>query len=104
MPRKTRYLASLSCGVLAATMTVTPPLAAADPADWPEPGSGPASASVDYVLAQGYAVAINWVNGNSSVPLSRCRVTGYHQPERSAMEPRDSTIVHVDVLCPDDGE
>ena len=84
-----------------ATSFACAPVAAAEPV-WPVAGAESASATIDDLEAQGYDVQINWVSGVSSVPLSRCRVTGIHNPNRSAESPDTFTTVYVDVSCPNE--
>lgn len=73
----------------------------------PPAAADPTSESADAVMAhltdQGYDVQINWVGGKSSMPLTECRVTGIHNPDRSAPPAdRSLTTVYVDVSCPNE--
>ncbi|TRW88802.1 hypothetical protein FK535_00500 [Mycolicibacterium sp. 018/SC-01/001] len=70
------------------------PTAAADP--------GSAKAVIDELENQGYDVAINWVSGVSSRPLSECRSLGVHNPDLTGPPPTTFTTVYVDVSCPND--
>ena len=88
----------LPAGVIAAAV-VCPPVATAEPV-WPVAGAESAAATIDDLEAQGYDVQINWVSGVSSVPLSRCNVTGIHNPDHSTDAPNTFTTVYVDVSCP----
>ncbi len=65
-----------------------------------EPGS--AAAVIDELKDQGYDVAINWVSGISSRPLSECRAVGVHNPDLTGPPPETFTTVYVDVSCPND--
>jgi hypothetical protein len=95
-------LGLLGVGLLATAVTVSyPPVAAADPV-WPVVGAESADATIDDLEAQGYDVQINWVSGVSSVPLSRCKVTGIHNPDRSPGSGNTFTTVYVDVSCPNE--
>ncbi|MBX7448497.1 hypothetical protein GR927_10895 [Mycolicibacterium sp. 3033] len=67
-----------------------------------QPQSGSAAAVIDELKGQGYDVAINWVSGISSRPLSECRVLGVHNPDLTGPPPETFTTVYVDVSCPDD--
>ena len=85
----------------AAAMLAVAPTASAEPV-WPIPGAESASATIADLEAQGYAVQINWVNGRSRTPLSRCSVTAIHNPDRSPGSENTFTVVYVDVSCPSD--
>jgi hypothetical protein len=90
----------LAAGVFAAAAPlVYAPVASAEPV-WPVAGAESASATIDDLHAQGYDVQINWVSGVSSVPLSRCKVTGIHDPDNSPGSENTFTTVYVDVSCP----
>ncbi|KMO79483.1 hypothetical protein [Mycolicibacterium obuense] len=65
-----------------------------------EPSS--AAAVIDELKDQGYDVAINWVSGISSRPLSECRSLGVHNPDLTGPPPETFTTVYVDVSCPND--
>jgi len=56
--------------------------------------------TIDQLQAQGYVVAINWVDGNTGAPLSSCRVVAVHNPDSSAGESTSATTVYVDLACP----
>ena len=68
--------------------------AAADPSQFPQPGSQPADVIAAELQRLGYVVAINWINNANGEPLSRCKVTGYQAPG-------SATTVYMDVVCPD---
>ena len=73
---------SIAAGIAtagAAASTAVVAIAAADPV-WPIPGAESASATIADVQAQGYLFRINWVTGTTSVPPSRCTVSGIHNP------------------------
>lgn len=89
--------------MLGASMSLAP-AANAEPAPV-LPGSGPADQIINELQSLGYSVAINWANGqDSSPPLSGCRVTSFHNPDRSGQTPPQGTTVTVDVLCPNESE
>jgi hypothetical protein len=97
-------LRMLAAGLLgAAAIVAYAPVAAAEPV-WPVAGAGSASAAIDDLQAQGYDVQINWVSGVSSVPLSRCKVTAIHNPDRSPGSENTFTTVYVDVSCPNEND
>lgn len=76
------------------------PPATADP-----PVGQQADETISALSAEGYSVAINWVGGTSTLPLSRCRVNGIHNPNRGVPAlPTTSVTVYVDVQCPDEAE
>ncbi|WP_019970671.1 hypothetical protein [Mycobacterium sp. 141] len=75
-------------------------IAAADP----RAGTQSAADIVDDLTAQGYQVQINWVSGVSSEPLSRCKVTAIHNPDRSPGTTPANTTVYVDVSCPNEAD
>lgn len=56
--------------------------------------------TIDQLQAQGYVVAINWVDGNTGAPLSSCRVVAVHNPDSSPGESSTATTVYVDLACP----
>lgn len=87
---------------LALALTLTPAVAAADPSDWPQPGSQPADAILMQLERLGYAVGINWINNGEGVPLARCQVSGYHAPGRADGVDPAATTVYMDVVCPDE--
>ncbi|MDH6194613.1 hypothetical protein M2272_001242 [Mycobacterium frederiksbergense] len=91
-------------GVLCAGMYLAPaPPAGADPTG----GEQSAQAVINRLEDQGYNVQLNWVSGASTEPLSSCRATAVHNPDRSSPPaPKSSITVYVDVSCPnepDDG-
>ena len=101
MSTKPRYVAAFACVALLTASLAVPVTATADP-NWPQPGSEPADATLDHLETMGYTVGINWVNGRGSSPLSACRVTGYHSPDRSGGVDPSSMTVYMDVVCPDE--
>jgi hypothetical protein len=75
------------------------PLAQADPTA----GSQPADIIISELEDEGYTVAINWVGGTSSLPLSSCRVNDIHNPNRGVPPlPTSQVTVYVDVQCPNE--
>ncbi len=76
-------------GVVAAPLAFAS-VASADPAQY----------TIDQLQAQGYIVAINWVDGNTGAPLSSCRVVAVHNPDSSPGESSSATTVYVDLACP----
>src|ERR1700694_4250166 len=76
------------------------PMVAGDPIG-PVAGAESASATIADLEAQGYNVAINWVNGYNTVPLSQCTVNAIHNPDRSADSQKTFTTFYVDIECPD---
>ena len=71
----------------------------------PTAGSQPADIIISELSAEGYTVAINWVGGTSTLPLSRCRVNEIHNPNRGVPAlPKSQVTVYVDVQCPDESE
>lgn len=89
------HMYSALAALIAAGVCLASPAAAADPQDWPDPGSQPADVIKAELQRMGYTVAINWVNNGIGVPLARCQVSGYHG--RGAV-----TTVYMDVVCPDE--
>jgi hypothetical protein len=101
MSPRPRYSAPLILVPLIGAAMSFAPAAAAEPAPT-VPGAGPADQIIGELQALGYEVAVNWTNGqDSSPPLSRCRVTAFHNPDRSGGVVQPGSTVHVDVLCPD---
>ena len=96
----TRFVPALAVG--AALATALPPAAAADPSEWPQPGSQPADVILRELESTGHTVGINWINNGKGVPLARCQVSGYHAP--GVTDPTDpaATTVYLDVVCPDE--
>jgi hypothetical protein len=79
-------------------------VAIADPVS-PVAGDSSAADTIRDLEDQGYSVAINWVSGYSTEPLSTCRVLGIHNPDRSPdAVPMKSTTVYVDVSCPNNDD
>ncbi len=89
-------------GSAAAAAVFGAPGAAADPSEWPQPGSQTADATLMQLESMGYAVGINWLDGGQGEPLSQCRVTGYHAPGSSSETDPASMTVYMDVICPYD--
>jgi hypothetical protein len=92
----------LDAGLLAAAVSLAAAAVTTAEPVWPVAGAESASATIDDLEAQGYYVQINWVSGISSVPLSRCKVTGINNPNHDP--PSDNTLatVYVDVSCPNE--
>lgn len=104
MSPRPRYSAPLMLAALIGAGISFAPAVAAEPAPT-VPGAGPADQIVGELQSLGYEVAINWTNGRDSTPLlSRCRVTAFHNPERSGGPVQPGATVHVDVVCPDESE
>jgi hypothetical protein len=102
MSLKPKYFASallIASGAVASIAGST--TAAADPA-FPVAGNNPADVTIQELVARGYDVAINWVRGYSTVPLSRCTVDAIHNPDGPPGSQRTPTTVYVDVSCPND--
>jgi hypothetical protein len=83
----------------AAASIAAVPIAAAS-TDLPTPGAGPASEAIDELQAQGFNVAINWLEGQPNVPLRECRVNSINNPSSSPVSLSELTTVYVDVACP----
>ena len=66
----------------------------------PQYGNGSAQSVVDQLEADGYNVAVNWLNGYNVRPLSVCWVSHINNPDFSPPEPGAFTTVYVDVSCP----
>jgi hypothetical protein len=90
---------TVGLGAIAVASIAVAPLAAAEPV-WPVAGAESAEATIADLKAQGYDVAINWVSGQSSVSLARCRVLAIHNPDNSPRSEETFTTVYVDVSCP----
>jgi hypothetical protein len=104
MRLKWRYSASFLVATEVAAAICFSPIAAADPV-WPYAGAESAADTIRDLEEQGYTVAINWVNGYSTGPLSECSVSAINNPDRSAdAVPNKSTTVYVDVSCPSDND
>ncbi len=104
MPTPLRRSALLIGAPLLAVSLSVAPTANAEPAPV-VPGSGPADLIVNELQALGYTVQINWTNGqDSSPPLSGCRVTAFHNPDRSGQSVPQGSTVYVDVICPNESE
>lgn len=88
------YCASSLVATGAAAAISAAPIAAADPV-WPYAGAESAADTIRDLEDQGYTVAINWVNGYSTHPLSECSVSAINNPDRSPepsqRSPRPST-------------
>ncbi|BBX91618.1 hypothetical protein H5U98_10185 [Mycolicibacterium boenickei] len=84
-----------SLWVLAAAIFLAPPVGAD-----PTAGTRSAADTIDDLTAKGYNVQINWVSGVSSEPLTRCKATAVHNPDRSPGTDPSNTTVYVDVSCP----
>lgn len=87
--------------IIAAAFGVSLGYAAGAAAD-PRAGAQSAADTISDLTAQGYNVQINWVSGVSSEPLSRCKVTAVHNPDRSPGAVPSNTTVYVDVSCPNE--
>jgi hypothetical protein len=99
-----KTFASLAIAFGCAVSICAAAVASADPV-WPAAGTSSAAETIRALEDQGYSVAINWVNGSSTEPLSLCRTIAVHNPDRSPdAVPTPSTTVYVDVLCPDDDD
>ena len=96
-----RYLAACLAAAAACVAVGYAPSCTADPI-WPVAGAESARDTIADLEAQGYDVAINWVNGYSRAPLSQCRVSDIHNPDRSGERPHALTTVYVDVVCPNE--
>ncbi|EHB50029.1 hypothetical protein MycrhDRAFT_5416 [Mycolicibacterium rhodesiae JS60] len=66
----------------------------------PAASADSAQYTIDQLQAQGYVVAINWVDGNTGAPLSSCRVVAVHNPDSSPGAASSATTVYVDLSCP----
>ena len=69
-------------------------------ASTPVAGADSAQATIDDLQAQGYIVAINWVDGNTGAPLGTCHVVAIHNPDSSGGDATSATTVYVDLACP----
>lgn len=83
---------------LLCTEILSAPAVAADPTA----GVRSAADTINDLTAKGYNVQINWVSGVSSEPLTRCRATAVHNPDRSPGVDPSTTTVYVDVSCPNE--
>lgn len=91
-----------SIALLLVAASAATPTSVAEPI-WPVAGAESAADTINDLKDQGYIVAINWVAGDKTVPLSRCSVTAIHNPDHSPdAVPASSTTVYVDVSCPSD--
>lgn len=89
--------------VIGAAIVLAPAAAAEPPPILP--GSGPADLILNELRALGYTVSINWTNGQDAPPeYSRCRVTSFHNPDRSGQLPPADTTITVDIICPEESE
>jgi len=68
----------------------------------PQYGNGSAESVIDQLDAEGYNVAINWLNGYNVRPLSVCWVENINNPGDGQSWPEEFTTVYVDVRCPND--
>ena len=91
-----RRLALLSWAGLCAATTILAPAAAADP----DIDSESATAVIQELQEQGYAVDINGVPSGDAALLTSCRVTAIHNPGNAAPNPAGDTRIAVDVACP----
>jgi hypothetical protein len=91
----------LVAAVIAAALGISLGYAAGAAAD-PRAGAQSAADTISDLTAQGYNVQINWVSGVSNEPLSRCKVTAVHNPDRSPGTTPSNTTVYVDVSCPNE--
>ena len=99
MPLKPGCLAPALVAVGVAAFAAAP-IAGAEPVR-PVAGAESAADTIRDLEDQGYTVAINWVGGYSTEPLSRCSVSAIHNPDRSPdTQPSKATTVYVDVVCP----
>jgi predicted Zn-dependent protease len=96
MSLQSRYFAPLLVVGGAAWIAVAP-IAAADSV-LPVAGSESASATIKDLKAQGYNVAINWVNGIPDVSLSQCWVNAINTADASSQNTLKT--VYVDIECP----
>jgi hypothetical protein len=95
-------LSAVALGCVASIAGI--PVATADPVS-PVAGDSSAADVISELEDQGYSVAINWVSGQSTRPLSTCRVLAIHNPDRGPDSvPMKSTTVYVDVSCPQDDD
>jgi hypothetical protein len=74
------------------------PVAAADPSALAN--GRRADSVIDDLRAKGYNVAINWVSGFDTKPLSQCWVTGINDPGSESPADGAFVTVYVDVRCP----
>jgi hypothetical protein len=72
------------------------PAALADPPSLPRADSEPADVTIHAIEAMGYNVSINWSNGQSSTPLSNCRVNDVNGTDVL----HGQGTVYVGVVCP----
>lgn len=66
----------------------------------PAASADSAQYTIDQLQAQGYIVAINWVDGNTGASLSSCRVVAVHNPDSAPGAASSATTVYVDLSCP----
>ena len=97
MSDKSRYFAAVLSSAGAAAAIAMAPTAAANPGILPQPGSENASDTINDLVAQGYNVQVNWVNGYPRVTLSQCSVTGINTADATSGALR---TVYIDIVCP----
>jgi peptidoglycan hydrolase-like protein with peptidoglycan-binding domain len=100
---KSATMGAFALWVAAAAATasvVAAPIAAADSATLPVPGTSSASEALQELNADGYNVMINWLEGHPNVPLSECQVNAIHDPNSSPVGPSTFQTIYVDVTCP----
>jgi hypothetical protein len=81
-----------------AAVIAAAPVAAADVA-LPTAGSESVSATVHDLKAQGFNVAVNYLEGPPNVSLSECQVTAIDNPSAPTANPSTVTVT-VEVACP----
>lgn len=59
-----------------------------------------ATAVIDQLQEQGYAVMVNGAPAGDTSLLSTCTVTSIHNPGDPTPDPTTTTIISVDVACP----
>lgn len=79
-----------ACLIAAAALAGSTPVAQADSAQ----------TTIDELQAQGYIVAINWVDGNTGAPLETCHVVAVHNPDSTPAASSSATTVYLDLACP----
>jgi hypothetical protein len=96
VPKHTR--AWLLVGGAVITAIAAAPVATADLV-FPTAGSESVGATVNDLKAQGFNVAINYLEGQPDVALSACKVTAINNPSAPTADPATVTV-SVDVACP----
>ena len=66
----------------------------------PEDSGASAQSVIDGLKADRYNVAINWLTGYDTEPLSVCTVSNFNNPGDSVPSQGTLTTVYVDVPCP----